>query len=342
MKGETFVMNHRRAATRTAVLFAILLLPGIITACSNKGGASGNSKGPVVAVVNGEKITEPEVDRLVKIIQERGFIPPDSVAKGTTLDMKQRNYAIDQLVERSLILADAKKRGVTVDTTEVNKTLAQYKQQLAAADSTVTPEAEAEMRRDLSDYLLINKYFQTTVVDQITITEQEMRDFMTKNPEAFAPHEQVSASHILIMVPQGASDMARADSLRKAKEILARVKKGEDFAGLARKYSQDTQSGMNGGQMPPFGRGQMVKPFEDAAFALPPGQISDLVETQFGYHIIKVQEHGMTPAVTFEQARPQLEQAFRQQKANPAVEQRIKDLRAAAKIEIKDKEKKTG
>jgi parvulin-like peptidyl-prolyl isomerase len=331
MKGETFVMHQRRALFRAVALAACLTSSVLAAACSNKGGASGK-EGPVVAVVNGEKITKPEVDKLVKIIQERGFIPPDSIAKGATLDEKQMNYAIDQLVERSLILEDAKKRGVTIDTMEVNQTLAQYKQQLAAADSVVTPDLEAEMRRDLTDYYLINKYFQTTVVDQIQVTDAEAQAFMAQNPREFAPQEQVNIRHILITVPPDASDMARADSLRKANNLLQRARKGEDFATLARQHSQDPGSSQNGGAYPPFPRGTMVPPFEDAAFSMQAGQISDVVTTDFGYHIIKLEGKGMAPGATPEQAKERL----KQQKAPTAVEQRIKDLRAAAKIEIKE------
>ena len=332
MKGETFAMTPRRAAFGTAVLALVLTFP-IISACSKKD-AGATDKGPVVAVVNGEKITQVEVDRLVQIIQERGFIPPDSVAKGTTLDEKQWNYAVDQLVERSLILEDAKKRGVTADTMQVNQTLAQYRAQLAQQnpDSVITPETEAEMRRDLTDYMLINKYFQETVVDQIVVSDAEAQSFMAKNPQHFAAQEQVSVRHILIQLPQGSGDMAKADSLKKAQMLLARAKKGEDFADLARKYSQDPGSASTGGAYT-FGRGRMVPQFENAAFSLTPGQISDIVETEFGYHIIKLEEKGSAPGATADDAK----KALQGEKANAAVAQRIKDLRATAKIDIKEK-----
>jgi parvulin-like peptidyl-prolyl isomerase len=334
MKGETFVMTPRRAAFGTAVLALILTFPVFISACSKKD-AGATDKGPVVAVVNGEKITQAEVDRLVQIIQERGVIPPDSVAKGATLDEKQWNYAVDQLVERSLILEDAKKRGVTPDTMQVNQTLSQYKAQLKGQfpDSVITSETEAEMRRDLTDYMLINKYFQETVVNQLAaVTDDEAQSFMAKNPQHFGEQEQVSVRHILIQVPPGSGDMAKADSLKKAQGVLARAKKGEDFAELARKYSQDPGSAANGGSYT-FGRGRMVPQFESAAFSMAPGQISDIVETEFGYHIIKLEGKGSAPGATIEEAR----QAVHGEKANAAVAQRIKDLRAAAKIEIKEK-----
>jgi parvulin-like peptidyl-prolyl isomerase len=333
MKGETFVMTPRRAAFGSALLALILTVPVLISACSKKD-AGATDKGPVVAVVNGEKITKAEVDRLVKIIQERGFIPPDSLAKGSTLDEKQWNYAVDQLVERSLILEDAKKRGVTPDTTQIGQTLSQYKAQLNQQfpDSVITPETEAEMRRDLTDYMLINKYFQETVVDQIAVSDAEAQSFMAQNPQHFGEQEQVTVRHILIQVPEGSGEMAKADSLKKAQSVLTRAKKGEDFAELARQYSQDPGSASNGGAYPPFGRGTMVAPFENAAFSMQPGQISDVVETQFGYHIIKLEGKGSAPGASPEDAK----KAIQGQKANAAVAQRIKDLRAAAKIEIKE------
>ena len=123
--------------------------------------------------------------------------------------------------------------------------------------------------------------------------------------------EQVTARHILIrfkesQVPlrQGQVDRTDEEALAKAKEVRAAIAGGEDFAEAAKKESDDTGSGVNGGTLGAFGHGSMVKPFEDAAFAQKVGDLSEPIKTQFGYHIIQVQEHTNK---SFDEAKPEIE-----------------------------------
>ena len=112
-------------------------------------------------------------------------------------------------------------------------------------------------------------------------------------------------------------------------EILARAKKGEDFAALAKQYTEDTGSKENGGLYEDFGRGKMVKPFEDAAFSVPVGQISDIVETTYGYHIIKV-ENRKKETQPLDQVKAQIEAQIKQQKQNAAFETLLTGLKKKA------------
>jgi len=120
--------------------------------------------------------------------------------------------------------------------------------------------------------VLMNQYAKEKLVDRIKASDAEIDAYIAKHPEL---------------------DPAKARS--QAEEILKRARAGEDFAKLAEQYSSDPGSKVKGGDLGWFGRGQMVKPFEDAAFSMQPGQISDIVESDFGYHIIKVEERGMKP-----------------------------------------------
>ena len=137
-------------------------------------------------------------------------------------------------------------------------------------------------------YLLVDvdKLRATAVVPPGDI-EKYYRD----NQQEFTTPEQVRASHILIK-----SDKDDAAAKAKAEALLKQVKSGADFAALAKKNSEDEGSAKNGGDLDYFGRGRMVKEFEDAAFSLQPGQMSDVVKSPFGYHIIKVVDH--KPAIT--------------------------------------------
>lgn len=140
------------------------------------------------------------------------------------------------------------------------------------------------------DYILITP---KTLAKNAEVSEAEITAFYEQNAESyFVQDENVHARHILVLADQQASDEQVAAARKKIEDVMARVKKGEDFASLAKKFSEGP-SAPNGGDLGTFGRGSMVKPFEEAAFALKAGQVSDIVRTQFGFHIIKVE--GKTP-----------------------------------------------
>lgn len=130
-----------------------------------------------------------------------------------------------------------------------------------------------------------------TLLPGMKVSDEEIQQFYQENIEKFQGSEQRRASHILIAFGASATPEAKQDARKKAEEVLAEVKKsGADFSALAQKYSQDPGSAANGGDLGSFGRGVMVKAFDDAVFSMTPGAVSDLVESEFGYHIIKLTE----------------------------------------------------
>ncbi len=120
------------------------------------------------------------------------------------------------------------------------------------------------------------------------VTDEDVALYYKIHNNEFLEVEQVKASHILVRVDAGSGDEIKAAARKKAETILAELKGGADFAELAKEKSDDTSSGARGGDLGYFGKGRMVKEFETAAFALKPGELSGIVETTFGYHIIKV------------------------------------------------------
>jgi peptidyl-prolyl cis-trans isomerase C len=144
------------------------------------------------------------------------------------------------------------------------------------------------------------------------LDESELRKYYEDHKSDF---EQLHARHILVRmkgspvpVKPGQPDLTEAEALNKAQDILKRLKAGEDFAKLAETESDDVGSAANGGDLPSFAHGRMVPSFEEAAYKLQPGQISDPVKSQFGYHIIKLESR---QAKTFEEARPEIEQKLK-------------------------------
>jgi peptidyl-prolyl cis-trans isomerase D len=155
-----------------------------------------------------------------------------------------------------------------------------------------------------------------TVMKNITVNEQDLKTYYEQNAGRLAGKEERRASHILIASPKDAPAAERAKAKAKAEELLAQVKKAPDsFAEVAKKNSQDPGSAANGGDLDYFARGAMTKAFEDAAFSLKKGEISGLVETEFGYHIIKVTDIKAPKQRTFEEMKPELEAELKKQQA---------------------------
>lgn len=163
------------------------------------------------------------------------------------------------------------------------------------------------------EYTVLNM---DAVTKGITLNEQDIKTYYEQNTAQLAGNEERRASHILIESPVSAAAGDRQKAKEKAEQLLAAVKKAPDsFAELARKNSSDAGSAVNGGDLDFFSRKAMVKPFADAAFSMKKGDISEVVETEFGYHIIKLTDIRAPKQKTFEEMKPALETELRQQQA---------------------------
>ncbi len=191
-----------------------------------------------------------------------------------------------------------------------------------AARFNARPEAYRVPEKRRVRYIAINT---SDLAPQMTVMPAEIEARYRENIQAFSTPEQIEASHILLKT-EGKDEAA----VRKTAEgVLAKVKAGADFAALAKQMSEDEGSKANGGALNYFGRGTMVKEFEDAAWALKPGQISDLVRTTYGFHIIKVTGRRDATTRTLEDARLQIEAELRSQKAQAEAARLADDVAAA-------------
>ncbi len=155
-----------------------------------------------------------------------------------------------------------------------------------------------------------------TIEKNMAVPEADLRAYFDQSQQANAVKEERRASHILINAPASMPAAERDQAKQKALDLLAQIKKQpKDFAALARKHSQDPGSTSQGGDLDYFARGAMVKPFEDAAFGLKLGGVSELVETEFGFHIIQLTDIRQPKAKTFEHMRPEIERELRRQMA---------------------------
>ena len=152
-------------------------------------------------------------------------------------------------------------------------------------------------------------------IDEVTFDENELDKYHRRHLEQFEILEKIKASHILIKVDEGTDEAVREEKKAFAEKLLEEVKAGKDFAELARVNSDDTASAVKGGNLGYFTRGSMVKPFEQAAFNMKPGDISEVVETTFGYHIIKVEEYTEPGVRSLEESMDEVKTGLRQEKA---------------------------
>jgi len=152
-------------------------------------------------------------------------------------------------------------------------------------------------------------------VDQVTFDDAELETFHRRNLDRYEIPEQARAAHILVRVPEGADEATRKQQRAQAEKLLADAKGGKDFAALARDFSDDKASAVNGGDLGSFTRGTMVPAFEQAVFGLKPGEISGLVETQFGYHIIRLTAYNEAKVRALSEVKDEIKRALRVEKA---------------------------
>jgi peptidyl-prolyl cis-trans isomerase C len=179
----------------------------------------------------------------------------------------------------------------------------------------------------------VQKLVVAIVEERSPTTDSDVRTYYDENPDLFKEPEQVKASHILILVEQGADDATRKDALSRIRGVQQKLRDGADFAEMAREFSEGP-SGPNGGDLGYFARGQMVPPFEEAAFALPVGRVSDVVETQFGFHLINVTDRRPEQKFAFEEVEENIRNRLRGEQAQVVMGDYVEELRASAEIEF--------
>lgn len=285
----------------------------------------------VVARVNGVSIGAIELRRAKKVMLRGQSVPQEQQA-----DLDKQ--ALNQLLSAELLYQAAAKMEVKELDKLVEAKLAQGKARFAKEEDFAKAIKDLEMdEKDLREYtrrdLIISKFVESAIVSKIRVTEDDVRAFFTQNPDKFTRSESVKASHILIGVDEKAAPDEKKKAADKAEKLRKELAGGADFAELA-KANSTCPSSKQGGDLGFFNKGQMVPAFEKTAFELKPGQISDVVETQFGYHIIKLTEKKAAETVSFKEAQPRIEEFLKGQKVNDAVGEYIAEARKSAKIEM--------
>ncbi|MGR3219032.1 MAG: peptidylprolyl isomerase [Candidatus Anammoxibacter sp.] len=279
----------------------------------------------VVAKVNSIEIYRKDVDAFVKPILEQAKV----LGQDITPEMEKniRKQWTEHLISRTLLLneAIAGKVVATEEAIEKKMTNPRY------SNISLQPD---KLREQVKGDVMIDNLIESNIMSKIAVTDKEVKDFYNAEKENIKEPEQVKARHILFKIDASDSQSKKDEQLEKAVNVLKEVKKGEtDFSELAKKYSEGP-SGPNGGDLGFFARGRMVPEFEKVAFALKPNEISGVVKTQFGYHILKVEERKEAREILFDEVKEAIRDNIKGQRGNKEIEKFIDKLRNSATIEI--------
>ena len=287
-----------------------------------------------VAMVNESVIKREDFDRAVAQIEQRFTRMGRPLSDSQFAEIKKN--VLEELIHRELLLQESQKSGVKIEAAEV-------KEQIDRMRSQYPSEAEFKsalnmmgfsaknIESQLKERMELRQFINDRIAKKITIPEEDIKASYDSHPQIFKRPESVQASHILIKVDPAANELQKAEARKEIAMIANKLKKGEDFAALAKAYSQGPSS-VKGGDLGYFSRGQMVKPFETAAFALQPGEVSGIVETRFGYHIIKVFDKKPPTAIPYETARERIAQYLKNEKVQKQLNQYVDELKKNAAI----------
>ena len=288
-----------------------------------------------VAVVNGTVITRGELNQELRVVMQR-FGRAGKAIGGSQLSQLEPQV-LESLIGRELLFQEAKKAGIRIKDEMVSAQLGKLKNRFpdeaafkkAMAQINMT---EQDVRQQVRRGMTIQQWIDGKFVKNISVPEKDVKDYYDANPKMFQRPEEVRASHILIKVDEKADEKTKSKARKELEEIQKKLLKGEDFAKLAKEHSQGP-SAAKGGDLGFFRRGQMVPPFEKAAFALKKGKVSDIVVTRFGYHLIKVTDRQPGKTFSYPEVKEKLTKFLKERKVSKAIESHVKELKKGAKVE---------
>lgn len=320
---------------QTRPVIKALVVLTLVMASSLTWAAEKKAPGDKVAVVNGVTISKETYDRELNFFVR--WAAPGGKKIPDVQMAQMKNDVLESLIDRELLYQESQKKGIQVKSEAVSDQLQKIQQRYPSKEEfnkllSNMGLTESDVQMQIARGMAIQELIDKEVTEKIKVSDEETRSFYDKNPQLFQQPEQVKASHILIKVEADAPDDQKAEARKKIEAVQQKVQKGEDFAALAKTYSEGP-SGPRGGDLGYFKRGQMVKPFEEAAFSLKTNETSEIVETRFGYHLIKVNDKKPAKKMTYAEVKDRLNDHLKKQKTDSETSAYIETLREDAKIE---------
>lgn len=283
-----------------------------------------------VAKVNGTAIHSDDYDKQFEQTKKQyssRFGIDFASAQGQQIEKDIRKGIVDQLVERQIWMNEAKSRNIQVTDKLVDDKLAEIKKGFpddAAFERALTDNGMKldELKTRVREGLTYEAFI-AEVTKDTQVSDADVKAYYDKNLSLYKKPEEVNARHILIK------------DEKKAKEVLAKLKAGGDFTALAKEHSEDPGSKGTGGDLGYFGRGRMVPEFEKAAFSLKKDELSGLVKSQFGYHILKGGEHKMARTQPFDEVKAEIKDKLTKERQQAEFQKWMTAQKEKAKIEYK-------
>ena len=292
----------------------------------------------VVAVVNQEIITLSEVEKWTNPLKQE-IVAKDRLEKQDRVEMICRQV-LEKLIEEKLIDQEVKKSGIKISSKEIEATLEEIKRRNAITQEGLEKALAVEgltletYKEQIGKSLQRKKLISWSVKVEARDGEKELREFYQKNMDRYRTNETYRPSHILFAIPKEATPEEMDEIRRKAKKVLERIKGGEDFGEMALLYSEDASS-KNRGDLGYFKKGEILPAFERETLRLKVGEVSGIVRSEFGFHIIKLLDRkGMDP-FPFEEVQERVKADYYESEMEKAFKQYISTLKEKAVIEIK-------
>jgi len=290
----------------------------------------------LAATVNGTAITRSELERTMKLILAMNNIPqqlPDEQKKAV------ESQVLNELISAELFYQSGKKLPVADVDTKIEKKISDIRLKYPSREAYEKALKNNDItEKDLKDFarkeIYIENLIEKDLASKVTVSEADAKKFYDENPDKFKQGESVRASHILVKVDPKASAEEKKTAKEKAEALLKRIKSGEDFAAVAKQESVDSSTSPQGGDLGYFIKGQGASAFEDKAFSMNVGDISDPVETQLGFHIIKVTDKKPARTLTFDESKQKIMDYLKFQQIQKGIAELGEKLRKEAKIEI--------
>jgi len=321
-----------QARVRTR-LWAWLLAFSLLSVCSPATAAEKEEPSQdSVAMVNGIGITQAQFDRELRLAKKRFQMGGKALTDAQLAAI--RLETLERLIDVELLYQESQKKGIKADETALDESLKKRFPDEAAFKKMVKRMnlTEAVLRSQFLRGMAIQTFIDKEIAQKIVVADKEVKEYYDSRPELFKQPEQVQASHILVKVDPKAEASKKAESRKRIEKIQDRLEKGEDFSALAKEASQ-CPSGAKGGDLGYFRRGQMVKPFEVVAFSLKPGEVSDIVETKFGYHLIKVKDKKSEATTPYKDVKQRIRENLKREKVQKEVDLYVAKLKGEAKVE---------
>jgi parvulin-like peptidyl-prolyl isomerase len=288
----------------------------------------------VAAKINTEIVTLSSVEERADLLRQKYARSPVAIPEEELL-----KEALNMIIDEKLQLQEGKKLGFIVEEDSIDAAMQDIAQKNGLQEGQLEQMLEREgrslisYRNHIRDQILVSKISRFEIGNRVKVSDKEINQYYRAHQKEFWEDGKVRARHILFIAERGSSETNRKSKLQQAKKVLNELRKGKDFAELAIEYSEDV-SASDGGDVGFVVRGKMVREFEDAVFNLKPGQISDVVETEYGYHIIKVEEVVSGKTLSLKGAKERVYRILAMKKQEQGYDDWMRELKKAAFIEV--------